>query len=150
MRGLLSSICGLQDTGEGSRASTKYMPRGKTCLSNIRNSPAIPSQGRCVCILGQKKEVQFSGTVQVLHMMHSVISQDKFISGTEAWEAAPAHTRGGFGLFSPFGLCTSVRSSGAPLWFWQDVLESVIIKSLLSQAVLCLLVSSQRRRMSAT
>lgn len=64
MRGLLCSICGVQDTGEGLEPVQNACPEEETVC--IRSSSAIPSQRKYVCILGQKKQVQFSEKVQVL------------------------------------------------------------------------------------
>lgn len=78
-------------------------------------------------------------------MTHSVIFQAKFITGMEAWEAAPAHTEVGLGSSLPL-ICVP-QSEGVPSsGFAKMCLTLSLSGASLSQAVLCLLVSSQRTR----
>lgn len=123
----------------GSRASTECMPRGRNCLYQEFSCHSIPEK---ICVYSGSEK---ASSVQWKSSGPLKLCDTQLYGGLRG---CTAHTRGGFGLFSPFDLCTSVTSNGALNWFWPDVAESVITRSLLllSQVMLCLLVSSQRER----
>lgn len=97
--------------------STKRVPRGKKHTYNKKElSYHYIAEETCMCILGQK-ENQCSSVEQIrsfktvwytvlLFRPNSALSKR---TSTEAWETAPAYTRGECGPFSPFYLRTSIR-----------------------------------------
>ena len=98
-------------------ASTKRAPRGKKHTYNIKEpSCRYIAEETCMCILGQR-ENQYSSVERfrsfrtiwytvLLFRPNSALSKH---TSMEAWEAAPAYTRGEYGPFYPFYLCTSIR-----------------------------------------